>query len=111
MNKLAILALLMTGGLLFAQVTTITSVLCSIVSDIQAIVGILALAMFIIGGVMYAVAHFLPAGGNYRSNVQGWGVMLMMGGIIGLIFVIIAPYIVGLVTGIGGASFTSSCPT
>ncbi|MEM3791501.1 MAG: hypothetical protein QXL16_02120 [Candidatus Micrarchaeaceae archaeon] len=86
-----------------AQVTNLTSILCSIVADVRLTVGILAIVLFVIGGILYAASHFMPASGNIRSGFQGWGMAMILGGIIGLILVIIAPFIVAKV-----ASFASS---
>ncbi len=81
-------------------VTNVQNILCSVVATVSDILSILALMMFILGGTLYAFAHVLPATGNIRANLQGWGMGMLMGGIISLILYIIAPYIVDKLMGI-----------
>ena len=82
--------------LAYAQnaVSNVQDILCSVINTVSDILSILALMMFILGGTLYAFAHVLPATGNIRANLQGWGLGMLMGGIISLILYIIAPYIV-----------------
>ena len=58
--------------------TTLSTELCNVVNSIKTIIGIFALLLFILGGVLYAVAHFLPTAGNLRSGMQGWGMGMLM---------------------------------
>ena len=91
----------------------LTSELCGIVYSIQSVVGVLALALFLIGGVMYAIAHFLPPSVDYRKNLIGWATAMITGGVIGLIVVIIAPMLVNMFAGasasVGGAAIPLGC--
>ena len=75
-------------------VTNVQNILCGVVATVSDVLSILALMMFIVGGTLYAFAHVLPATGNIRANLQGWGMGMLMGGIIALILYIIAPFIV-----------------
>ena len=93
--------------------TTLSTELCNVVNSIKTIIGIFALLLFILGGVLYAVAHFLPTAGNLRSGMQGWGMGMLMAGVIALIIYLVAPFILHTLIGIGGttgggsASYTS----
>ena len=81
----------------------ISSVLCSIINTVKAVIGILALAMFILGGALYGIAHFLPAAGNLRSGAQGWGMGMIMAGFIAFIIYLLAGYIVTTLVGFANA--------
>ncbi|MEM0200925.1 MAG: hypothetical protein QXD23_00795 [Candidatus Micrarchaeaceae archaeon] len=87
-----------------AQLSTTTqntqAALCSVISEISFVLSILALMLFILGGTLYAFAHFLPATGNFRGSMQAWGMGMLMGGIISLILYILAPFIVGKIESI-----------
>jgi hypothetical protein len=89
-----------------ASTTTVAAqaALCSVISTISFILSILALMLFILGGTLYAFAHFLPATGNFRGGMQGWGMGMLMGGIISLILYILAPFIVGKIESINTTS-------
>ncbi len=92
-----------------AQITALSSQLCALVSDIRMIVGVFTLALFLIGGVLYAAAHFMPAAGQIKSNMQGWAMGMIIGGVVGLILVIIAPYIVKAIAGFSAGNVTLTC--
>jgi hypothetical protein len=98
---LSLIAFIFGGSVLtitYAQsnnaVQSVTNVLCNIITSISQILSILALMLFILGGTLYAFAHFLPAAGNFRGNMQSWGMGMLMGGIIALILYTLAPFIV-----------------
>ncbi|MGC8586934.1 MAG: hypothetical protein ACP5K9_01435 [Candidatus Micrarchaeia archaeon] len=89
------------SSLAFAQAASLlSSVFQSIVSIVQTVIGVFAIALFMVGGVLYAAAHFLPAAGQIKANMQGWAMGMIIGSIVGLILVLIAPYLVGLIQGI-----------
>jgi hypothetical protein len=92
-----------------AQSASITSDLCNIVNNIRSVVGIVSLALFVLGGAFYAVAHMLPAAGNLKGNLQGWSLGMIVGGIVGLIIVIVAPYIISLIASSGGLNTGTNC--
>lgn len=68
---------------------------------IRDIVGAVAMALFLTGGVLYAISHFLPTSLDYRKSLIGWATAMIIGGLIGLIVVIMAQPIVLLFTNIG----------
>ena len=93
-----------------AASTVISSSLCGIITNIQAVVGVIALALFILGGACYGIAHMLPAAGNIKGNMQGWALGMVIGGIVGLIIVIIAPGIINLIASSAGHTLpVTSC--
>ncbi len=78
-------------------IVKLSSQFCSIVNDIRDVIGILALAMFLVGAILYAGGNFLPAAGNLKSSTQGWAMGMIIGGAIGIVLVIIAPYILSII--------------
>ena len=91
-----------------APSTAVSSSLCSIITTIQTVVGVIALALFILGGAMYAIAHMLPAAGNLRGNLQGWSLGMIVGGIVGLIIVLIAPGLINVIINAAGTTSVSN---
>jgi len=107
-NKVMIYLVLIVAfisNLVFASVPSFQSAvsqeLCGIVNFVKAIVGILAVVLFMLGGVFYAIGHFLPATGNLRSNVQGWAMGMLMAAIIALIMFLIAQPVVTMIANLG----------
>jgi type IV secretory pathway VirB2 component (pilin) len=99
--SIAITALLLANLVtpLFAQsntLDTLTSQLCNIITGVRTVIGVIALVMFLIGGILYAVGHFMPAAGNVKASMQGWAMGMILGGVVGVILVLIAPYLVSL---------------
>ncbi len=82
--------------------------ICQVYSILNSVVFVLALALMIIGGALYAGANVLP--GQTRGVVQGYAMGLVLGGLVGALIVLIAPWI--LQTIIGSSTFQtalSSC--
>lgn len=100
----------LASSFVFAQTSAVSSVLCSVVDTVRGFIAILALLLFIIGGTLYAIAHFMPAAGNMRGNMQGWSLGMIVGGLVGIILVLIAPGIVNIIAGAsGGTVATTTC--
>lgn len=95
----------MFASMVAAQAGTVVSgSLCAIVGQVRAVIGVLALLLFIAGGTMYAAAHLLPAAGNLRGNLQGWSMGMIVGGIVGLILVLLAPSLLNVIASVGGSA-------
>ena len=109
MNKMLLLAALF-AGVVFASAqgaqssfntAQVNATLCNVISAVQEVVGVIAILLFVLGGVMYAIAHMMPSAGQLRGNLQGWSMGMIVGGIVGLILVILAPGIVSFILGNG----------
>ena len=95
------------------QGQTITQQLCSIYNSIHGAVFILALALITLGGLLYAIAHVMPP--NQRGSIQGYAFGMIMGGLVGVIIVLLAPFLIshlaagapGSITGSGGGTVTN----
>src|SRR5271157_4959401 len=109
-NKLSLLLTVLAATSLVytalgqSLISSLSVTFCSFVSGIRTIIGIIALALFLIGGVMYAIAHFLPSSLEYRKNLMGWATAMIVGGIIGLIIVVMAQPLVNLIGGFSTAA-------
>lgn len=76
------------------QAATVSDTLCGIITGISQVIGLLAIFMFILGGTLYGFAHFMPASGNLKGSMQGWGMGVLMGGVIMIILYALAPFII-----------------
>ncbi len=95
-----ILVLLAVAGAMLsvpvaAQATALTTALCGIVTQVQEVIFFIALALMIIGGSLYAAAHMLPA--QQRGALQGYGMGMIIGGVVGVILVLVAPYVLNMI--------------
>jgi hypothetical protein len=90
-----------------AQAQQVAAQLCGIIQTVEIVVGVLTLLLFIIGGTIYAFAHFLP--GQTRGAAQGWALGMVIGGVVGLVIVLIAPFVVQQVA--GGSTYISQSLT
>jgi len=101
-------------GANFAQnsgnaLTAVSSAFCALVGAVRSIIALFAVVMFLIGGVLYAIAHFLPTTGQLKGSLQGWALGMILGGIVGVILVIIAQPIVNMVANFGNGIASVSC--
>ena len=90
-------------------VSTVTSQICIIYTVVHTAIFILGLALMIGGAALYAASHIMP--GQTKSTLQGYGMGMIMGGVIGVIIAEIAPFLLGLIMGSSGAvsSITATC--
>ena len=78
------------SGAVIAQV-------CTLYNTIHQVIFVIGLILIIIGAALYASAHVLP--GNLKSNAQGYGMGMIVGGVVGVILALSAPFILGVITG------------
>ena len=88
------------------NLTSFGQSLCSLVNDIQDAVFIVALALLTLGGALYAIAHMMP--GQTKGALQGYGMGMIIGGVVGVILVAAAPFAVN--TLLGGNSVVGATP-
>ncbi|MEM0149497.1 MAG: hypothetical protein QXW10_01215 [Candidatus Micrarchaeaceae archaeon] len=90
-------------------VSTVTSQICIIYTVVHTAIFILGLALMIGGAALYAASHVMP--GQSKSTLQGYGMGMILGGIIGVIIAEIAPFLLGLIMGSSAsvASITAAC--
>ncbi len=94
-----------------ATATGITNALCGVVAIIADVIGVLAILMFVLGGTLYGFAHFMPASGNMKGSMQGWGMGILMGSIVMLILYLLAPFIIGrLISASNNSGGTGAVP-
>jgi len=109
-NKLRVLLYVLTASSILstvlgqALVSSLSVTICGIVHGIQTFVGLLAIGLFLVGGVLYAIAHFIPTSVEFRKSMQGWSTAMIIGGIIGLLVVILAYPLVNLLASFGNAA-------
>ena len=106
LNKLQLLTYAVSAisiiALASAQISIISVTLCGLVNGVRDVVGALAIALFLMGGALYAIAHLLPTSLEYRKSLIGWAQAMIIGGLIGFIVVILAQPIVNLFATIAG---------
>ena len=83
--------------------------LCTVYNQVSTIIFVLAITLIVVGGAIYAGAHLLPA--QTRGQFQGYAMGMVVGGVIGVIIVIAAPFIIGELEGINNAANSNSGST
>ncbi len=91
--------------------TSIANQICGVIAIISQVIGVLAIFMFVLGGTLYAFAHFMPASGNIKGSMQGWGMGILMGSIIMLILYLLAPFIIQKLLTASSASLIPAAST
>jgi len=99
MRKLAIALLL--SQIAFAATTDLTvkfnDQMVSLVDLIKSIVPVVALGLFVLAGLVYAIGQVFDA--QTRQKAQSWAMSMIVGGIIGVLLVIVAPWLVNFLLG------------
>ena len=89
------------------------NVICSIITiytTVSTAIFIIGLMLMILGGALYAGSHLMP--GQSKGAMQGYGLGMVLGGVIGVIIAVLAPFILGVLTGgtisTGNAAITAA---
>ncbi len=106
-----VLTLLALLGSLIVSTTVAQNTPCSAIltvyNSVENIIFILGLTLMILGGALYAGSHLLPT--QTRGQLQGYGMGMIIGGVIGVIIVIAAPYILDIISpGAGNATCSTA---
>jgi hypothetical protein len=101
-------AALFLVGFASAQESNVTNAICGIYYDVNTILFTLALTVMVLGGAVYGAANILP--GQTRGAVQAYGMGLIIGGIVGAIIGMVAPWVVSAITQTTVTSILSVCP-
>ena len=65
------------------------------------------MALFLLGGLLYATSHFMPKELEFKKSMLSWAIAMMTGGVTGLVIVLAAQplltFIVNLGSSMGGS--------
>ncbi|MCL5093338.1 MAG: hypothetical protein M1128_02640 [Candidatus Marsarchaeota archaeon] len=79
--------------------------ICAVYGAVHSAIFILGLTLMILGGALYAGSHMMP--GTSKGTLQGYGMGMILGGVIGVVIAIASPYILGLIT--SNNNITAQC--
>jgi hypothetical protein len=79
--------------------SAITNSLCQIFNTIRNVIFLLGLTLMIVGGALYAGANIMPA--QSKGGFQGYGMAMIVGGVIGVAIAVAAPFVLNLVVSAG----------
>ncbi len=98
------MSLLMLSGVLAtvgvnAQgiVANVTQTTCKLYNTVHSVIFVVGLVLIIVGASLYAGATILP--GNFKGSAQGYGMGMIVGGVVGVLLALAAPFILSAVTG------------
>ncbi len=81
--------------------------ICTVYSDVETVIFILGLTLMILGAALYAGSHVMPS--QSKGSLQGYGMGMILGGVVGVIIALLAPYILQLITGQTALQITAQC--
>jgi len=82
--------------------STVVGTICNVFNTIKDAIFILGLALMVLGGAVYAGANLMPS--QSRGGFQGYGMAMVIGGVIGVAIAVAAPFILNTILGASGAS-------
>jgi len=94
----AVLALLsITATPALAQSSNVVCSIINVYTTVSTAIFVIGLMLMILGGALYAGSHLMP--GQSKGTMQGYGMGMVLGGVIGVIIAVLAPFILGVLTG------------
>ena len=104
---LAVATIGLLGTLITAQggggtATGASNVLCAVFNSVRNIIFLLGLTLMILGAALYAGANIMPSA--QRGGFQGYGMAMIIGGVVGLVIAIAAPFVLNLLVSAGGSN-------
>jgi len=88
------LALATTPG---AMAGGVNEQLIALVEALRSIVPVIALGLFVFAGIVYAIGQMFDV--QTRQKAQAWAMAMIVGGIIGVLIVLISPWLVDFLLG------------
>jgi hypothetical protein len=89
--------------------TGATAALCQIFNTVRNIIFLLGITLVILGAAVYAAANIMPS--QSKGGFQGYGMGMIIGGIIGVAIAVIAPYVINLIVSSAGSGILTSTGT
>lgn len=100
-----------------------TNAICVVFNTVKNIIFLLGLTLMLLGAALYAGGNIMPS--SSRGAFQGYGMSMIIGGVVGVAIAVAAPFILNLIVqagsgSTGGSSFlgstgvtgvTSLCPS
>lgn len=87
----------------------ISSAICGIFNTIKTAIFIFALMLIVLGASLYAGSNLMTS--QVKGTMQGYGMGMIVGGIVGIVIVLAAPYILTTIINIGGGTVLSTGQT
>ena len=77
-----------------------TSTLCLVFNTVRNIIFLLGLTLMILGGALYAGANIMPS--QAKGGFQGYGMSMIIGGVVGVAIAVAAPFILNVLVSSNG---------
>ncbi len=89
--------------------SSVTGALCQIYNTVRNVIFLIGITLAVLGGVVYALASIMP--GSHKGGLQGYGIGMIIGGVLGIVIAVIAPYLLGLIVSSNPNSILTSTGT
>ena len=86
----------------------VSNTLCGVYKIVHNTILIVGLTLMVLGAVLYGGANLLPAGP--RGQLQGYGMGMLFGGVVGVVISLIAPFLLAIITNNTIANIVGLCP-
>lgn len=77
-----------------------TNALCLVFNTVRNIIFLLGLTLMILGGALYAGANIMPS--QAKGGFQGYGMAMIIGGVVGVAIAVAAPFVLNLLVSTSG---------
>lgn len=83
-----------------------TNAICVVFNTVKNIIFLLGLTLMLLGATLYAGGNIMPS--SSRGAFQGYGMSMIVGGVVGVAIAVAAPFILNLVVQAGAGGTGSS---
>lgn len=89
-----------------AAVSGATNAICVVFNTVKNIIFLLGLTLMLLGAALYAGGNIMPS--SSRGAFQGYGMSMIIGGVVGVAIAVAAPFILNLIVQAGSGSSSST---
>jgi hypothetical protein len=83
-----------------------TNAICTVFNTVRNIIFLLGLTLMILGGALYAGANIMPS--QSKGGFQGYGMAMIIGGVVGVAIAVAAPFVLNLLVSAGGTTILNN---
>lgn len=75
--------------------SALTGAICNVYNTIRNVIFLLGIALVVLGGAIYALGTIMPS--SHKGGTQGYGMGMIIGGILGIAIALAAPYVLSVI--------------
>lgn len=96
----------LTGAQTTNASSAVLNTVCNVFNTVKSVIFILGLTLMLLGAAIYSGANLMPS--QSRGPFQGYGMSMIIGGVVGTAIAVVSPYILNTVVTAAGPNVTAA---